>query len=223
MLVLIQHLLKRCFLHSQTFVTSMWTYHIFLQFIRACDVCQFRLFCMFNAVHIAVVVSLIHSHIFSSIEHVSCVDYKSITQFKHYPRQHGHDGCLPDRRVWTFVAKFRQSPMMMFTRFFMMRIGEATNPGPNQVRLCVTNPTAIFKKVSDLLDFQGQVIMAAETSATSAVQNCAQREFKQAGFYSFWSPPAISKIPTEDGRPSLLEVKHLVPLFLHHSLHERQG
>ena len=44
--------------------------------------------------------------------------------------------------------------------------------------------------------------MAAETSATIAVQNIVQYEFKQAGFQSFWSLPAVSKIPTEDGRPS---------------------
>lgn len=100
------------------------------------------------------------------------------------------------------VICHRQYSMMAFAPHFQMRVGEAANPGPNQVRLCVTNPTAIFKKVSDILKFQGQLIMASETSATSAVQNSVQQEFKKAEFQSFWSLPTESKIPTEDGRPS---------------------
>ena len=190
-------------MHAWPFEMEMWYHHMIVQAIRACNVCvcchvplKHFLECNTDAL-----LSLF-SHIFSSSRIFSQESQKRFSQFGHYPNRCNFDKCYRSSIQCKVVAYLRQSPMRTFSRFFRMRIGEADNPGPNRVRFCVTNPTAIFKKVSDLLGFQGQVIMASETSATSAVQTCVQREFKQAGFSSFWSPPVISKIPTEDGRPS---------------------
>lgn len=93
-------------------------------------------------------------------------------------------------------------PYHFFAWHFGIRIGEASHPGPKQVRICITNPTAIYKKVSDLLNFGGHVILASETSATSAVQSVVRHEFHQAKFSSFFSAPVGSKIETDDFRPS---------------------
>ena len=93
-------------------------------------------------------------------------------------------------------------PHHFFAWHFGIRVGEASCPGPKEVRVCITNPTAIYKKVSDLLKFGGQVILASETSATSAVQSVVRHEFSKANFSSFFSPPVGSKIETDDLRPS---------------------
>ena len=62
--------------------------------------------------------------------------------------------------------------MLAHSHFFACRIGEAKNPGPGskQLRLAITNPTALNKKVSRLLQLKADILTASETSATSIIQ-----------------------------------------------------
>ena len=51
-----------------------------------------------------------------------------------------------------------------------VRIGEATNPGPLNVTLCVLNPTSVLQKTKAILDIKADIYFLSETSATKAVQ-----------------------------------------------------
>ena len=94
--------------------------------------------------------------------------------------------------------------MLFHSMFFSQRIGEAANPGPDKgtIRLAVSNPTAIYKKVPELLKFGANIITTSETSATSIVQKDVSHEFNKHGFRSYWCPPVARKKQTTDGRPS---------------------
>lgn len=90
-----------------------------------------------------------------------------------------------------------------FAMFFATPVGQASNPGPDDcIRLAVCNPTAINKKVGNLLKFQADIVSVSETSATSVVQKEVAREMLGQGFSSFWSPPVAPKKHTVDNRPS---------------------
>ena len=81
------------------------------------------------------------------------------------------------------------------------RVGEASNPGP--FRLTVVNPTAILRKVGDLLELKADLFCVSETSATVITQSQVTQSFFKAGFRSFWSLPVQSQFETTDNRPSL--------------------
>lgn len=103
---------------------------------------------------------------------------------------------LPDSAIYLCS----RLPMLLHAWIFSCRVGEASHPGPYTI--CITNPTAVYKKVSDLVKFGGDVILASETSATIAVQSTVQFEFAKFKFKSFFSQPVASKIETSDLRPS---------------------
>ena len=105
---------------------------------------------------------------------------------------------LPDSAIYLCS----RLPMSLHAWTFSCRVGEASHPGPKTIRLCITNPTAIYKKVSDLVKFGGDVILASETSATIAVQSTVQFEFAKFNFKSYFSQHVASKIETSDLRPS---------------------
>lgn len=80
-------------------------------------------------------------------------------------------------------------------------VGQAKNPGPfPTVRLAVTNPTAVFKRVSELLGFHTHLISLSETSATLPVQQTVTADLDKHHYRSFWSPPVHSN--KETSKPS---------------------
>ena len=90
--------------------------------------------------------------------------------------------------------------MYFYASHFACRVGEASHPGP--IRLAVVNPTAVLKKVPDLLELGADILCASETSATHITQQTVTKSFSQHKFRSFWSPPVPSQFETLDGRPS---------------------
>ena len=90
--------------------------------------------------------------------------------------------------------------MNAFSWTFAIRVGEASNPGP--LRLAITNPTAILKKVGDLVEFGANVLCVAETSATLITQQQVSKSFLNACSRSFWSLCAQSQFESQDDRPS---------------------
>ena len=98
--------------------------------------------------------------------------------------------------VWT--------PFNFHSMYFGLRVGEAKNPGPCDESIClaICNPTAINKKVGQLLRFGADIITASETSATNIVQKDVSRDMSAKGYKSYWSLPVAPKKSTVDCRPS---------------------
>ena len=84
---------------------------------------------------------------------------------------------------------------MIFSPYRAVRIGEAQNPGPNNLscghhtKMIFANPTAVNKKVPTLLELQPDILCLAETSATQLVQQASTAEFRSQDFASLWAPP----------------------------------
>ena len=72
--------------------------------------------------------------------------------------------------------------MLFHSCFFACRIGSET------LRLAITNPTALNKKVSRLLQLKADILTTSETSATSVIQKEITNDFNSCGYRSFWSP-----------------------------------
>ena len=100
--------------------------------------------------------------------------------------------------------QFTNYPMNFFSMFFAVCVGQATNPGPDTqaVTFAIANPTALHKKTSRLLNFDADVIITSETSATNVIQKEVTTEMRIHHFRSFWSPPVAPKKQTVDSRPS---------------------
>ena len=81
------------------------------------------------------------------------------------------------------------------------RVGEAAHPGP--CRCAIFNPTAILRKVGDLLELKADFYCLSETSATTITQQQVSKCLFQANYRCFWSPPVASQFETIDKRPSL--------------------
>lgn len=91
-----------------------------------------------------------------------------------------------------------------------VRVGEATNPGPQDLaafNLAIVNPTAIRNKLEEMTNLQKQynlhAIACAETSATAQVQNEMTVKFRQMKFRSFWSSPVDPQRVKLNQEPSL--------------------
>lgn len=93
-----------------------------------------------------------------------------------------------------------------------VRIGEASNPGPNtqshvsakkaNLRLAICNPTALYGKVSECLQLNADILCISETSATIIAQKTLNTEFANFGYRCFWSKEVQSLKATDDSRPS---------------------
>ena len=85
--------------------------------------------------------------------------------------------------------------------------GEAQNPGPDDIRLGLCNPTSLANKVPTFRDlnqqFQCQFISASETSATLPTQAIVARNLKSLGYFSAFTPPAPSLRARQDQQVSL--------------------
>lgn len=107
--------------------------------------------------------------------------------------------CMFDRTV--SLSQF--SPVMA------TRVGEASNPGPQdkkksgKVCLAVCNPTAILQRKKELLQLDCQIILLSETSATKVVQSEFSHNIKSSNFRIFFGLPVVPKRQTMDGRDSL--------------------
>lgn len=98
---------------------------------------------------------------------------------------------------------FQRCLMNEFAWYFAS-VGQACNPGPGTdgVRLAVVNPTTGYGKVDRLLGLKADLLAVSETSAACVVQKDCARDFKNAGFKSFWSRPVAAKKSTIDCGPS---------------------
>ena len=103
-----------------------------------------------------------------------------------------------------FCLFFSSARFNQFAMFFAVRVGQASNPGPNSegIPLAVCNPTAAHKKVDLLLNFEAQIIAASETSVTNIIQKQVTYEMGLKGYKSFWSLPVAPKKNTVGNRPS---------------------
>ena len=97
----------------------------------------------------------------------------------------------------TFAMTIR---MNAFSWTYATRVGEAGHPGP--IRIAITNPTAILRKVGDLVSFGAEVICASETSATLVTQQQVSKSFSKVSYRSFWSLAAQPQFESRDDRPS---------------------
>lgn len=74
-----------------------------------------------------------------------------------------------------------------------IRFGEAKNPGPDDLRLAICNPTSLTSKDDAFHalreNFHCHFIAASETSATQPAQVMAQRKMRQLGYFSAFTPP----------------------------------
>lgn len=81
-----------------------------------------------------------------------------------------------------------------FSPLFNQRIGEASNPGPKEpahtVTFLVTNPTAVHQKTQTLVDFEADILLLSETSATQRAQHQSTSEFRTHGYNTIWGQPA---------------------------------
>ena len=99
-------------------------------------------------------------------------------------------------------------PFNYFANFFGMSVGERSHPGPQPhqadrpIKLVISNPTVVHKKIDDIAALGADVVVFSETSATSAVQTEMTHSVFNSGFRSFWSKPVPNKKVALDGRPS---------------------
>ena len=103
-----------------------------------------------------------------------------------------------------------------------VRIGEATNPGPESddhliVNFAITNPTSIVSKFphySKLTDsYNIHVHGVSETSATLIAQKSFQSKMKQLGMQSIWSKPVAAHTERLDRKESFRGKASGVALF----------
>ena len=121
--------------------------------------------------------------------------YPCINSTLHMPCQH-----QPECRPIPLAIGNTRMPFNFFAMHYACRVGEASHPGPT--KLAIVNPTAVLKKVGNLLDLKADLFAVSETSATCITQNQVTKSFSDKGFKSFWSPPVSSQFDTIDGRPS---------------------
>ena len=74
-----------------------------------------------------------------------------------------------------------------------MRVGEATNPGPDHLTVTfgVTNPTTIYRKSHLAVDLGVDTLLLSETAATVPVQSQETAAFRRQGFVSVWGQPML--------------------------------
>ena len=72
------------------------------------------------------------------------------------------------------------------------RIGEAMNPGPQELSIKSCNPTTIANRTEDFEELMPAIIGVSDTAATSTVQGFMSSRFRDIGLSSQWSAPVPS-------------------------------
>lgn len=88
----------------------------------------------------------------------------------------------------------------------VMRLGEATNPGPLQVdqfKIGLVNPTTVLHREAAICELDLDFLGLAETSATKPVQLQVQKNLKSKGYSSLWSIPVDNHRTMINGQQSL--------------------
>ena len=108
---------------------------------------------------------------------------------------------------------FRTISLARFDFLLGIRVGEATNPGPNdficsenfhdEIKIVVINPTAVHEKHQEIFDIDAHCYCLAETSATSTIQKEMTFEASKNGYTCFWSAPVQSRQIFDYERASL--------------------
>lgn len=84
-----------------------------------------------------------------------------------------------------------------FFGLFLIRVGEATNPGPvsdsthpkEEFNIFHCNPTALIGKEHEIASWGQGVTLVSETSATARAQKIIQANLRKQSFKTFWSKP----------------------------------
>lgn len=83
------------------------------------------------------------------------------------------------------------------------RVGEASNPGPTQLCICIGNPTSVRDKEKEIEQIftthQCNLLILSETSATSLTQKECTFTWKQRGLNTCWSNPVPPQRIRDDG------------------------
>ena len=91
--------------------------------------------------------------------------------------------------------------------FLGFRFGEALHPGPGPatslVTVAVINPTTVLHKAEAIASVQSHLVLAAETAATTAVQQLMNSELRMMGFHSHWSSPVPDRFHPGTAKPGL--------------------
>ena len=108
---------------------------------------------------------------------------------------------------------FNQISLAEFDFLLGARVGEATNPGPNDfikhddfqddIKIVVINPTALHDKHKEIFDIDAHCYCLAETSATETIQKEMNTVARKNGYTCFWSAPVHSRQIFDFERPSL--------------------
>ena len=81
-----------------------------------------------------------------------------------------------------------------------MRIGEAKNPGPDDIfTISLINPTSILTRSQDIESLGADITAMSETSATSSVQHQFRKAMKAHGQTALFSSPVDSQKQRHDG------------------------
>ena len=89
-----------------------------------------------------------------------------------------------------------------FDRYTGCRVGEASHPGPQLVRVCVSNVGSILGKIDHLDTLDSHVTVLSETCATLASQEMISRKLCKSSHTPLWGAPVDVK-KTSDSSATL--------------------
>lgn len=107
-----------------------------------------------------------------------------------------------------------------FNPFVGVRIGEASNPGPETPQVLdigTFNPTQLLHKEDDVIQWGQGIYTACETSVTPVAHQILHGKFRRAGWYSRWSKhvspqqPKTSQTRGKAGGTAILSSFPLMP------------
>ena len=94
--------------------------------------------------------------------------------------------CSMVKSSWPMLSCYR------WCRTGLYRIGEAMNPGPQELSIKSCNPTTIANRTEDFEELMPAIIGVSETAATGTVQGFMSSKFRDIGLSSQWSAPVPS-------------------------------
>ena len=111
------------------------------------------------------------------------------------------------RSQYSFLTRLDSAKLFRRVLGRGIRFGEAKNPGPDDLRFAICNPTSLTNKVEAFQAlreiFHCHFIAASETSATQPVQVLVQRKMRQMGYFSAFTSAVPSLRARADHQISL--------------------
>ena len=100
-----------------------------------------------------------------------------------------------------------QSNLQPHAWWLGFRFGEALNPGPSGrcfrdlLSVALINPTTVLHKADAIAEVNADVILAAETAATYAVQRVMSPALRSKGYKCHWGPPVPERFHPSTALP----------------------